>query len=46
MWPTKNKLKFKKKTILRHIGEFGEFDGVFQIFFFTRVQIKSKILQW
>jgi len=27
MWPTKKKLKFKKMSIQRHIGEFGELDG-------------------
>jgi len=42
MWPTK-----KKKPGQRHIGEFSELDGGGGIpdFFFTRVQIKPKILQ-
>ena len=47
MWPTKKKLKLKKMSSQRHIGEFGELDrggGILNLFF-TRMQIKPKILQ-
>jgi len=44
MWPTKTKLKLKKMSSQRHIGEFGELDGGWGIpgKKITRVQIKPK----
>jgi len=48
MWTTKKKIKIKKKTSQRHIGEFDELDGeggILKKNKITRVQIKPKNLQ-